>query len=118
MSGWISVKDGMPKEHDSVFKRFKGTLYWVEQMFESISDDVNVAVVFEDGKRKTYTAHTADGKWKGLPKIGGLVVTHWMPLPEPPEDEAMECDSCRYQNDCLLAQSDLVKECKCYEPKR
>ena len=86
MNEWISVKDGMPKEHDSVFKRFKGTLYWAEQMFESISDDVNVAVMFEDGKRKTYTAHTADGKWKGLPKIGGLVVTHWMPLPEPPKE--------------------------------
>ena len=86
MSEWISVKDGMPKEHDSIFKRFKGTPYWAEQMFESISDDVNVAVMFEDGKRKTYTAHTADGKWKGLPKIGRLVVTHWMPLPEPPEE--------------------------------
>ena len=83
---WISVKDDMPKEHDSVFKRFKGTSHWAKEMFEKISDDVNVAVTFENGKRKTYAAHTTDGKWSGLPEVGNPVVTHWMPFPDPPKE--------------------------------
>lgn len=85
---WISVKDDMPKEHDSIFKKLKGTKKWFDGMFETISEDVNVAVKFSNGTKKTYTAHTRDGKWAGnLPEIGNPVITHWMPLPEPPEEE-------------------------------
>lgn len=85
---WISVKDDMPKEHDSIFKKFKNTPHWKEGMFEKTSDMVNVSVTFENGKRKTYTASTVDGKWRGIPIVGNPVVTHWMPLPEPPKEES------------------------------
>ncbi len=88
MSEWISVKDNMPKEHDSIFKKFKNTPHWKEGMFEKISDMVNVSVTFEDGKRKTYAARTVDGKWRGIPIVGNPVVTHWMPIPEPPKEES------------------------------
>lgn len=84
---WVSVEDDMPPERDSIFKRFKGTPKWQPGFFEKISDTVNVAVEFEDGTRKTYSAHTADGEWRGLPEVGNPIVTHWMPLPAPPEKE-------------------------------
>lgn len=80
---WVSVDDHLPPEHDSIFKKFKGTDKWVDGMFESLSDDVIVSVKFGDGTKKTYPAHTTDGIWRALPKIGHPVVTHWMPFPEP-----------------------------------
>lgn len=82
---WIKVEDEMPPEHDSMFKNFKGTKKWIDGMFETISDTVIVSVKFEDGTRKTFPAHTADGKWHGLPIIGNCEVTHWMPMPGPPK---------------------------------
>lgn len=87
MSEWISVKDDMPKEHDSIFKKFKNTPHWKEGMFEKTSDRVIVAITFEDGKRKASTASTVDGKWIGLPIVGNPIVTHWMPFPELPKEE-------------------------------
>ena len=82
---WISVENDMPKEHDSIFKKFKGTKKWLNGMFETISDTVIVSVKFENGTRKTFPAHTADGKWRRLPEIRNHKVTHWMPMPEPPK---------------------------------
>lgn len=84
--GWTSVKDEMPPEHDSIFKKLKGTKKWLDGMFETISDTVIVSVKFEDGTRKTFPAHTADGKWRKLPEIRNHKVTHWMPMPGPKED--------------------------------
>ena len=84
---WIKVKDDMPKEHDSIFKKFKNTDKWATGMFETISDDVIVTVKFKDGTKKTYSAVTKDGEWSGLPVIGNPIVTHWMPFPDPAEEE-------------------------------
>lgn len=84
---WIRVEDDMPPEHDSLFKKFKGTPKWLAGMYETISDDVNAVVRFEDGTRKIYTLHTADGTWRHLPIIGNPIVTHWAPLPSLPEEE-------------------------------
>lgn len=92
---WISVEDGMPPEHDSIFKKHKGTSKWLAGMYETISDDVNVVLRFEDGTEKVYTSHTTDGVWRKLPIIGRPTVTHWMPLPEPPEKRY----KCRYADD-------------------
>lgn len=82
---WIRVEDDMPPEYESVFKKFKSTPKWLAGMYETISDDVNAVVKFEDGTKKIYTLHTADGKWSHLPILGKPIVTHWMPLPEPPK---------------------------------
>ena len=84
---WIRVEDRMPIEHESMFKKFKGTSKWLAGMHETISDDVNVVVKFEDGTKKVYTSHTTDGVWRNLPIAGKPVVTHWMPLPEPPKED-------------------------------
>ena len=72
---WISVEDGMPPEHDSIFKKHKGTSKWLAGMYETISDDVNVVLRFEDGTEKVYTSHTTDGVWRKLPIIGRPTVT-------------------------------------------
>lgn len=82
---WISVEDRMPIEYESVFKKFKSTPKWLAGMYETISNDVNAVVKFEDGTKKVYTLHTADGKWSHLPILGKPIVTHWMPLPKLPE---------------------------------
>lgn len=92
MSEWISVKDRLPNEHDSIFRELKGTSRWDPFMSESISDVVIVAIKFQDGSSMVKTARTKDGKWWYYPFNKYLppqyaVVTHWMPLPEPPPRE-------------------------------
>ena len=84
---WISVKKEMPRENDSIFKKWKNTDKWEKGMFERVSDYVNVTVKFSDGSKKTYTAFTKDGEWANLPEFGNPIVTHWMRLPEPAEGD-------------------------------
>lgn len=84
---WISVKDDMPKEKDSVFARCYGTERWTNGMFRKISEKVLVTFEMEDGKRETMTGRTQDGEWKlDLLLLKGKV-THWMPFPEPAREE-------------------------------
>lgn len=83
--GWIYCGDGenLPEEHDSMFAKFKGTEKWDDAMFEKISDDVNVTVEYENGKRKTMTLHTIDGKWNVGQRWVKFIVIAWQPLPKP-----------------------------------
>ena len=80
--GWIPVEERLPKEHDSIFAKWKGTDKWSKSMFEKTSGDVNVTVEYEDGKRKTITAHTVDGKWVLPNRIIKQKVIAWRPLPD------------------------------------
>lgn len=79
---WIPCSEAMPEERDSMFKKFKGTNSWNRAMFERISDEVNVTVEFDDGRRITKTMHTTDKKWRKDSITSGKVIA-WMPLPEP-----------------------------------
>lgn len=81
-SRWIPVEERLPKEHDSIFEKWKGTDKWSKSMFEKTSGDVNVTVEYEDGKRKTITAHTVDGKWALPNRIIKQKVIAWRPLPD------------------------------------
>lgn len=86
---WISVKDRLPPEHDSIFSKVYGTKQWNPNMFQRSSDDVRVAVRFEDGTRMVTHDHTVDGKWHGeMEKVAypKRTVTHWMKNPELPEE--------------------------------
>lgn len=86
---WISVKDRLPPERDSIFAKVYGTKQWNPNMFQRSSDDVRVVVRFEDGTRMVSHDHTVDGKWHSemekcaYPK---RKVTHWMENPELPEE--------------------------------
>lgn len=82
IGGWIPCSERLPKEHDSIFAQFKDTDQWSGAMFEKISDDVNVTVEFENGKRKTKTLHTIDGKWSEGNRGVKFKVIAWQPLPE------------------------------------
>ena len=82
---WISVKDGLPKEHDSMFAKFYGTDNWNNVMWQKQSNQVNVAIEFEVGTRIASTLYTHDGEWKYTNKIIKQKVTHWRPLPQPPQ---------------------------------
>ncbi len=79
---WIPCSERLPEEHDSIFAQFKDTDQWSDAMFEKNSDDVNVTVEFENGKRKTKTLHTIDGKWSEGNRGVKFKVIAWQPLPE------------------------------------
>ena len=83
---WISVKDRMPAETHSMFFKLYGTPKWRDAMWKEESDNVLVAISFEDGSQSVISGYTQDGKWHtGISKMLPYTVTHWMPLPEPPE---------------------------------
>ena len=87
-SQWIPCGERLPEERESIFKKAKGTDKWDPEMFESISDDVNVTVEFEDGTRKTMTSYTTDGKWSCEKEYRiKMKVIAWCPLPEPYKGE-------------------------------
>ena len=66
MNEWISVKDRLPEHYRAVI--------------------VHGGVAFYDiGRKKWYTLMEMDGY--GEPREIMWTVTHWMPLPKPPEDE-------------------------------
>lgn len=82
----ISVKDWMPEEHESIFYKFLGTRKWSNSMWKQESEKVLVYVSFPDGTGVVTTGCLHNSDWvttvsKTLPQT----VTHWMPLPEPPE---------------------------------
>lgn len=80
---WVPVNERLPEEHDSIFKKFKGTSKWDTAMYEKSSGYVNVTVEYIDGTRLTTRACTTDGIWKtDNPLLTGKVVA-WMPDPDP-----------------------------------
>lgn len=89
MGEWISVKERLPEEHDSIFERFYGTEKWKPGMFRKTSVRVLVAVKDENGNKAVMDTSTCDGKWsvQGVLSIFNYTVTHWMPLPEPPKED-------------------------------
>ena len=67
MSEWISVKDRLP-EHDEKVIAYYGF------------GDCNLRFV----STLDYYAHDPNPHWQH--ESTGLIVTHWMPLPEPPKE--------------------------------
>lgn len=82
---WIPVSEGLPEEHDTIFAKLKGTDKWRSAMFEKMSDDVRIVVVFSDGTRRVSHSHTVDGKWECEKSPVKRTVTHWMPNPAMPK---------------------------------
>nr|DAT33281.1 MAG TPA: Protein of unknown function (DUF551) [Caudoviricetes sp.] len=81
-NGWIPVSERLPKEHDSIFAKFKGTDNWKRGMFEKTSKYVIATVVFDDGTALVEQAHTIDGIWRTDKKTLGGTVVAWMDFPE------------------------------------
>ena len=83
---WVSVEDRLPDEHESMFYKLLGTPKWSNSMWKQESEKVLVYVSFPDGTGVVTTGCLHNSDWvttvsKTLPQT----VTHWMPLPEPPE---------------------------------
>ena len=87
--GWISVKDELPEEHNSLFAKFYGTEKWRKGMFRKISNEVLVVLKFKDGSNRVTALKTHDGVWD-LSSIYQADITHWQPLPAPPKGESHE----------------------------
>ena len=81
--GWIPCNEKMPKEHDSIFAKLESTDKWRDAMFEKTSNEVNVTIEFEDGKRAVKTLHTIDERWNEGNRGLKFKVIAWQPLPEP-----------------------------------
>jgi hypothetical protein len=70
---WIPVTERMPKTQESILCKK--------------SSKVIVAFRFDDGTQGTDTAHTLNGEWvfEDHITVVARTITHWMPLPPPPE---------------------------------
>lgn len=85
IDGWISVKDDMPKEHNSIFANYT---HLSKHMWAKESDNVIVYVRFPDGTGRSTEGRLQDGKWwTRISPTLEPTVTHWMPMPEPPKEE-------------------------------
>ena len=85
IGGWISVKDDMPKEHDSIFANYT---HLNKHMWTKESDNVIVYVRVPDGTGRSTEGRLQDGKWwTRISPTLEPVVTHWMPMPKPPKEE-------------------------------
>lgn len=85
IGGWISVKDRLPDEHDSLFAN---NPYLKKNMWAKESDSVIVYVRFPDGTGRSTEGKLQDGKWwTRISPALEPTVTHWMPLPEPPKED-------------------------------
>lgn len=85
---WISVEDRLPTERETIFAKWYGTDKWRKAMFRTISEDVRVVCVFDDGARMVWHDRTVDGKWdcERLQKTPHRRITHWMENPPLPEE--------------------------------
>lgn len=79
---WIPVSVGLPKEHESIFAKFKGTAKWDKNMFEKTTDTVLCTVKFNNAV-KVMTGRLDDGKWvlDSYDFIKNFEVIAWMPFP-------------------------------------
>lgn len=91
---WISVKDRLPEEHDSLFAKFHDTELWSRAMWLKESETVLVCVAFPDGGQKVTVGRLHDGKWSTtVSQVISHTVTRWMPMPPEPPKEADECNT-------------------------
>lgn len=86
---WISVKTAMPEEHDSLFAKFYNTPNWRPAMFKTTSHDVEVTVLYEDGRRIVTEGCTIDGEWNidKHPGVRNRQVIAWRPFDTPYEGD-------------------------------
>ena len=77
---WISVNERLPKAGKRVLiRRNHGLLKTTAISFRRSEDEIALYSEFNDD---SFTCDCWDGQ-----ESNGYVVTHWQPLPEPPEDE-------------------------------
>ena len=86
---WISVKERMPEERDSIFKERYGTDRWRDTMFLKTSDNVLATVVDDNGNYTVVPACTIDGRWSIWKNLHYKVIA-WQQYPEPYKEERDE----------------------------
>ena len=90
---WISVKDRLPAEKESMFAKYHATELWSRAMWLKESEKVLVCVAFPDGGQKVTVGTLQDGKWRTtVSPVIPHTVTHWMPMPEPPKEVSVDAD--------------------------
>ncbi len=78
---WISVEERLPTEKEEIREIYDpDTLAFLDVTYHNVSDMVLVFATTDCGEKYVCDDITVDGKWVNT--IGE--VTHWMPIPEPP----------------------------------
>lgn len=87
-SKWVSVKDKLPEEKESMFAKFHATEKWNRAMWLKESETVLVGIAFPDGGQRVTVGNLRDGKWSTtVSQVIPHTVTHWMPMPRLPKEE-------------------------------
>lgn len=69
---WISVEDSLPNGGGLLL---------------AYRSNNKIEIMFFSGHYKNFSFHTGDIRDMGKEPEDGNIVTHWMPLPEPPRTE-------------------------------
>jgi hypothetical protein len=84
MTKWISVKDRMPEPYDSVLVysncHLNKDCCWHVAFYSDGNDEWLIQLDYPENSFKE----------KNLGAVSISLVTHWMPLPEPPEEKEDE----------------------------
>lgn len=81
---WHSIeKEGLPPEHESIFRKFKGTDRWRDGMFETISNKVLITLETNNKEKYVNTSHTLDGRWEKSTIALNQKIIAWAELPLP-----------------------------------
>lgn len=91
MSEWIPVTERVPEDNEAV------NVVWINRSpviyYQHIKDKPQTATgVYYRGQWYWWSAVVQDylaeyGEWESDKMDTAIEVTHWMPLPEPPEEE-------------------------------
>ena len=122
--GWISVREQLPKMHDAGILKKLGIMQRSRKVIAAITDGNDYIV--------DNNAELRDGKWYSdtirMLEAGKkqFVVTHWMPLPQPPEgvksrmyDNCQDCTEDAPYHFCCKTEcgaQEFCRECEA-EPR-
>jgi hypothetical protein len=81
---WISVKDRLPKKNIKVIVRLKCRVDKDSKIIISSMMSNNKTYIYDKDKTLDDGFEDENYSW---------VVTHWMPLPEPPKNQKRRCDN-------------------------
>lgn len=92
MNEWISVKDRMPEENEKNDKK-RYVLVFIPEREGCSQNGIYIAtlkhVSEDDGTGNFWGIRTEESDWEiwSWSYFENPIVTHWMPLPEPPKGE-------------------------------
>lgn len=96
-SGWVSVNDKLPKQEKENYSEYLVVVvrsYWPTSSYDPIDspyEEEYTTVAMYDSVQKLWHLERSEVVLNALltvddAPVNGEYITHWMPLPEPPDD--------------------------------